>query len=234
MHDMIYDLSDKIVCKERVKQGVGILHSERANAYYDAVCNGDNENAWQGGESNIFSVMEIYRSFKRQFVSLTAVRASELDKLPFDLKVLIVPAEKGLSDDEKMQIDKFRKSGGKAFYYDEYFDSFKPFDFNDKWFEAFEIVDLYATKIAATEEKKVDLKFLEDENEYAISVIDFAENEREINNLNVELLFKTDAETCFFVSGDTRAELPVVTEKNNKKIVIPKLKNGGILFIEKR
>ena len=233
MHDMIYDLSDKIVCKERVRQGVGILHSERANAYYDAVCNGDNENAWQGGESNIFSVMEIYRSFKRQFVSLTAVRASELDKLPFDLKVLIVPSEKGLSDDEKMQIEKFRKSGGKVFYYDEYFDSFKPFDFNDKWFEAFEIVDLYATKIAATEEKKVDLKFLEDENEYAISVIDFAENEREINNLDVELLFKTDAETCFFVSGDTRAELPVVTEKNNKKIVIPKLKNGAVIFIKK-
>lgn len=233
MHDMLYDLSDKIVCKERVRQGVGILYSERANAYYDAICNGDNENAWQGGEANIFSAMEIYRSFKRQFVSLTAVRASDLCKLPFDLKVLIVPAEKGLSDEEKKQIEKFRKSGGTVFYYDEYFDSFKPSDFNGTWYEAFEIVDLYATKIASTEEKKVDLKFLEDENEYAITVIDFAENEREISNLVVELSLKTDAVTCFFVSGDTRAELPVVTEKNGKKIVIPKLKNGAVIFIKK-
>ena len=119
------------------------------------------------------------------------------------------------------------------FYYDEYFDSFKPSDFNGKWYEAFEIVDLYATKIASTEEKKVDLKFLEDENEYAITVIDFAENEREINNLVVELPLKTDAVTCFFVSGDTRAELPVVTEKNCKKTVIPKLKNGAVIFIKK-
>ena len=92
---------------------------------------------------------------------------------------------------------------------------------------------MYSTKVAATEEKKVDLKFLEDENEYAISVIDFAENDREIENLEISLLFKTNAKTCLLVSGDTSGELPVEGDNNQKKIVIPRLKNGAVIFIKK-
>lgn len=233
MHEMIYRLSDKIVLKERVRQGVGILFSEHANAYYDAVCNGGNKNAWSGCESNIFSTMGIYRSFKRLFVSLFAVRGSELNNLPFKLNALIIPAENGLSSDEKKQIEQFRKDGGAVFYYDEYLDSFKPFDFCDKWLEAFEIADLYAVKIASVEDKKVDLKFLQDQNEYAVSVIDFAENEREITNLEITFLAEIKGKTCLMVSGDESVELPVLHCGDKKKIVVPKLKNGAVIFAEK-
>ncbi len=233
MHDMIYRLSDKIVSKERVRQGIGILHSERANAYYDAVCNGDNKNAWSGCESNIFSAMSIYRNFKRRFVSLCAVRASELDKLPFKLNALIIPAEKGLSDKEISEIEQFRKAGGEVFYYDAYLDAFKPFGFCDKWIEAYEIADLYAVKIASVEDKKVDLKFLQDDDEYAVSVIDFAENEREITDLEITFLVGIKGETCLMVSGDESVELPVFLCGDKKKTVVPKLKNGAVIFAKK-
>ena len=233
MHDMLYRLSDRLVCKERVRQGVGILHSESANAYYDAICNGDNKNAWSGKETNIFSAMDVYRSFKRQFVSLLAVRASELDRLPFDLKALIIPAEKGLSDEELAKIEKFRLDGGEVFCYDEYLDSFKHLKFEGKWYETFEIVELYATKIATVKDKKVDLKFLRDEKEYAITVIDFAEDEREIDNLEIELSAAVSGEDCLFVSGDKTSVLPIVVSGRNKKVIIPKLVNGGIIFVNR-
>ena len=237
MHEMLFRLGDKIVCKERVRQGVGILHSEHANAYYDAICNGDNKRAWSGKESNIFSAMGVYRKFKREFVSLIAVRASELNNLPFELNALIIPAEKGLSEEEIKQIEAFKTGGGKVFYYDLYLDSFKPYDFSGRWFEVYEIVDLYGKKIASVNDRKVDLKFLEDEKEYAVSVIDFAEEEREIENLEVDFFAKTSGKTCIFAGRDGNDILPVEHVGGGcygkAKVVIPKLKNGGIIFINK-
>ena len=233
MHDLLYRAGDKIVCKERVRQGIGILHSEHANAYFDAICNGENKNAWNGKETNVFSVMSVYRKFKREFVSLLAVRASELKKLPFKLGALIVPEENGLSDEEKSELDLFEKRGGKVFYYDQYLDSFKPSCFCGRWVEAYEIADKYGVKIASVADKKVDLKFLADENEYAISVIDFAEDEREISYLKIELHVAVKGESCLFMSGEKVEYLPI-NRGEKVTVTIPVLKNGGILFIEKR
>ena len=232
MHDLLYRAGGKIVCKERVKQGVGILHSEHANAYYDAICNGGIKRAWNGKEANVFSIMNVYRKFKREFVSLCAVRASELNKLPFKLGALIVPAENGLSDEEKADVSLFKKRGGEVFYYDEYLDSFKPSDFCGRWLEAYEIVDRYGEKIASADDKKVDLKFLADENEYAISVVDFSEEEREISDLEIEIHAFVKVEKCLFMSGE-KDEWLQIKRGERVTITIPELKNGGVLFIDR-
>lgn len=234
MHDMLYRLSGRIVKKERVRQGIGILHSEHANAYFDAICNGSNKAAWSGKEDNIFSVMGVYRKFKREFVSLFAVRSQELNALPFSLGALIVPEEEGLSEGEKTAIEIFEKNGGKTFYYDKYLDSFKPADFEKRWYEAYEIADTYGRKIATTGDKKVDLKFLEDEYEYAIVAIDFAEEARTIEGLEIRLCAETGGENCLFVCGKRETSLPVVSCGEDKKIVIPEFVNGGVIFIGKR
>ena len=234
MHELLYRLSDKIVSKERVRQGIGMLHSEHANAWYDAVCNGDNRWAWSGKESVIFHSMTVYRMFKREFVSPVAVRCEELENLPFSLDVLIIPAEKGLSESETKEIERFIKNGGKVFWFDEYLDSFKPYVFCDRWYTANEIVETYAKKIASVKEEKIDLKFLEDENEYLISVIDFSEEERTVHNLGIELFIKTAADSCTMISGDKTAVLPVVNNGDNKKIIIPQLDCGCIILIDKR
>ena len=232
MHDLLYRAGGKIVCKERVKQGVGILHSEHANAYYDAICNGGIKRAWNGKEANVFSIMNVYRKFKREFVSLCAVRASELDKLPFKLGALIVPAENGLSDEEKADVSLFKKRGGEVFYYDEYLDSFKLSDFCGRWLEAYEIVDRYGEKIASADDKKVDLKFLADENEYAISVVDFSEEEREISDLEIEIHAFVKGEKCLFMSGE-KDEWLQIKRGERVTVTIPELKNGGVLFIDR-
>lgn len=233
MHEMLYRLSGRIVRKERVRQGVAILYSERANAYYDAVCNGDNKNAWQGKESNVFAAMNVYRKFKREFVSPTAVRASELNRLPFAVNALIIPAENGLSEAEKAEIETFERGGGKVYYYDVYVDSFKPASFSGRWYEAYEIVEECGKKIASVGEKKVDLKFLEDENEYAITVIDFAEDARALKNTEIVLEAETSGENCVFSDGEGDRTLPVVSDGGKKKIVVDKLVNGGVIFIKK-
>lgn len=237
MHEMLYRLSDKLVTKERVRQGIGILHSEYANAYYDAICNGDNKDAWSGKENSIFASMRIYRKFKRKFVSLNAVRAKDLSCLPFKLNALIVPVEKGISKEEQEEINEFVSGGGKVFYYDEYLDAFKPFNFTGRWYTTGEIVDMFGEKIASVSEKKVDLKFLEDEDEYLISIIDFAEDEREIYNLKLTFNAKTSAKTAKYICEDKETELEINDEicgdKNAKTLTIPKLISGGIILIKK-
>lgn len=234
MHSLLYAIGGKIVGKERVRQGIGILHSEHANAYFDAVCNGGNKAAWSGKEENIFSVMNVYRKFKREFISLCAVRGSELNSLPFAPKALIVPEEEGISEEEKAEIEAFERGGGTVFYYDKYLDCFKPTDFSGRGYEAYEIADTYSEKIARVEDKKVDLKFLEDGSEYAVSVVDFAEEERTLRNFEVELLAETDGDEALYYDGDGERKLPVISCGERRKTVIPDLKNGGVLFIKKR
>ena len=234
MHDLLYRIGGRLVGKERVRQGIGILHSEHANAYFDAVCNGGNKEAWSGKEENIFSVMSVYRKFKREFISLCAVRGSELNDLPFSLGALIVPEEVGISEEEKAAIGIFEARGGKAFYYDKYLDCFKPTNFSGRRYEAYEIADTYGKKIARASDKKMDLKFLEDENEYAIAIVDFAEEERVLTDFGVELLADTAGESVLYCSGDGDISLPVISENGKKKIVIDKLRNGGVLFVKKR
>ncbi len=233
MHELLYRLSDRIVAKERVRQGVGILFSERANAYYDAICNGKTKNAWQGKESNVFGTMCAYRKFKREFLSPVAVRASELNRLPFALGALIIPAEEGLSEAEKSELKKFENSGGKIYYYDAYVDSFKPSDFSGRWYDAYDIVKERGKKIASVNERNVDLKFSEDEKEYAISVIDFAEEPRKISNLEIVLHAKTSGERCTFSDGNGDVSLPVICGDGGKKIIVPEVVNGGIIFVSK-
>lgn len=233
MHEMLYRLSDRLVSKERVRQGIGILHSEYANAYYDAICNGDNRNAWSGKEKSIFASMRIYRAFKRGFISLTAVRAKDLAVLPFNLETLIIPVETGLSKAEERAIGAFVSNGGCVFYYDEYLDAYKPYNFVGRWYTASEIAENYGKKIASVSDEKVDLKFLEDKDEYLISVIDFSEEEREIFDLQIELQINTTAEKALYVCGNDEAELPVCGEGRHKTLKIPKLMGGGIILIKK-
>ena len=77
---------------------------------------------------------------------------------------------------------------------------------------------------------------MEDEKEYAVSVIDFAEEEREIENLEVDFFAKTSGKTCVFAGRDGDEILPVDHGGGcygKARVVIPKLKNGGIIFINK-
>ena len=233
MHELLYRLSEKIVTKERVRQGIGILFSERANAYYDAVCNGGVKNAWHGKESNVFGTMCAYRKFKREFLSLFAVRASELNVLPLKLGALIVTAEEGLSETEKSELRKFEDCGGKIYYYDAYVDSFKPSSFAGRWYDAYDIVNKHGKKIASVKEREVDLKFSEDEREYAISVIDFAEEPRKIENLEIVLHAKTSGESCVFSDGNGDVNLPVISEGDEKKIIVPEVESGGVIFVKR-
>ena len=134
---------------------------------------------------------------------------------------------------EKSELKKFENSGGKIYYYDAYVDSFKPSDFSGRWYDAYDIVKERGKKIASVNERNVDLKFSEDEKEYAISVIDFAEEPRKISNLEIVLHAKTSGERCTFSDGNGDVSLPVICGDGGKKIIIPEVVNGGIIFVSK-
>ena len=149
------------------------------------------------------------------------------------MNALIIPAENGLSEAEKTEIETFERGGGKVYYYDVYVDSFKPASFSGRWYEAYEIIEECGKKIASVGEKKVDLKFLEDENEYAITVIDFAEDARAPENTEIVLEAETSGESCVFSDEEGDRTLPVISDGGKKKIIVDKLVNGGVIFIKK-
>ena len=64
-------------------------------------------------------------------------------------------------------------------------------------------------------------------------MIDFSDREREITDLEITFLVGIKGETCLMVSGDESVELPVFLCGDKKKTVVPKLKNGAIIFAKK-
>ena len=64
-------------------------------------------------------------------------------------------------------------------------------------------------------------------------MIDFAEEIRNKEDIEITFDAKTDGEKCVFSDGDGDKELLVIKNGEKKKVVIPAGGNGGILFIKK-
>lgn len=230
MHRMLARHGGRLVRQERRKEGLAILFSEHMNAYYDACCNGDLKNSWSGKEENILNSMAVYRRFKKLFISPVAVRAKELGNLPFEVRTLIIGADKGLSKDEESALRRFRDGGGKIFVYDRYLCAYRTGE-DDRWYSEEDILSLSGISAAAyVEEAGVDVRCLSGENEHAFVLVDYAENTAPRKNLRVYL---GKGQTCgrfLFVSGDEERVLPVQNADEKRCVVIPELENGGILF----
>lgn len=230
MHRMLARHGAKLVRKERTKQGLAILFSEHMNAYYDARCNGDIRNSWDGKEENILNSMAVYRRFKKLFISPVAVRAEELNGLPFEVKALIIGAEKGMSAAEKEEIAVFRKKGGKIFYYDRYLCAYRTGE-DSRWYTEEDILELSGIAPAAyAEEPCIDVRCLSGEGGNAYVIVDFSEHVLPRRQLKLYLREGAPSGKYLFVSGDEETALKAECGDGAQVVTIPSFENGGILF----
>lgn len=234
MHRMLHRHGKSLVDKERKKQGIAILFSEHMNAYYDARCNGDIRNSWGGKEENILNSMAVYRRFKKLFISLAAVRAEELGSLPFEVKVLLVSADKGLSEREREQLQAFRERGGKIYTFDRYMSAYKNGE-EGRWYTEEDILGFSGIFPAAyAEESSVDVRCLSGQNGDAYVVVDYSESGGHRKNLKVYLRDVRAGDAFLFVSGDCETPLRAQSDGERKYVILPDFENGGILFAGER
>lgn len=112
---LINKLSDLFVNADKLHCGVGLLHSDYAYMYADAV-----ENSGAQSEFNKLNnswnqeFINVYKKLRAENISPDIVRACDLEKNPANIKVLYVTSFNTLSKKEQAQVRKFCENGGRV------------------------------------------------------------------------------------------------------------------------
>ncbi len=113
----IHSISDELMGAERVHEGVGLLHSDYASFYIDALENPDKQRYNNDvRNSYITEYTQTYRELREGGYSVDIINAEHLDENPFGIRVLFVPRYVYLSKEEKAAVDRFRARGGVVYY----------------------------------------------------------------------------------------------------------------------
>ncbi|MDP4151901.1 MAG: beta-galactosidase [Bacillota bacterium] len=107
MTKLIDSLSPYIAESKKVRSRIGILYSKHANAYYDAIDNGDVRSVYHGKDRNIEFLRRIYTALKDCGITPDIVRSCDLSDNPLGIEMLFVPSVKGLSETETEEIAAF-------------------------------------------------------------------------------------------------------------------------------
>ena len=118
MNALLNKFSSEFACVEKVRSGVAILFSNHATAYFDALDNYRVEEQSKWHDRYSLHMRRIYSDFRKAGAVADFTRACDLEKNPLSVKLLLVPAMEGLTDEEKKQIGDFNEVGGTVIYFD--------------------------------------------------------------------------------------------------------------------
>ena len=226
--------NDLLMGAEKVHEGVGILYSDYAAFYSDALDNEDKTPA-DKPYRNTFTAANnsIYRQLRKAGISVSIVDEKGLEENPFGIRVLLIPAFTKLSPQEKAAVLRFREKGGKVYHEEEW--GFRIFDGKDRTYE--EKVFWYKLRAKDVLEAEglcpmvqslnadVAVQLLQGKD-YTLAVLThIAPMEKTTDvTLQVNIPF-TSAEF-----KDIDGEKPVTVEGNT--VTVRNLTNGGILVIK--
>ena len=112
----INDFGEYFINAERIHEGVGLLHSDYATFYCDAL---ENEGQTVIDDSTPNSYLSEYVATYREIIganyTVDIVNAKALSENEFGIKVLFVPRPEFLSPEEFDAVERFRKNGGHVF-----------------------------------------------------------------------------------------------------------------------
>jgi len=132
MNRVVSRLSTALATMRKLRQGVGILYSDHANAYSDATENGAAYLAGQCHERSILATRRCYTLLNQQGLTVDFARACDLQRNPLEIRVLLVPFAQGLSEAELDQVVAFEQAGGHVYRYVDESLGFMPFQRNPK------------------------------------------------------------------------------------------------------
>ncbi len=128
MNQVINRISTDLVTAEKVRDGIGILYSNHANAMSDAMDNGLATNVADCHERSILSMRRCYTLLNEQGLTVDFARAEDLARNPLGIRVLVLPFRTGLSEKELDEIEAFASAGGKVYQFLDSGLGFEPFD----------------------------------------------------------------------------------------------------------
>jgi hypothetical protein len=109
---MLTKLSTQLATMEKLRDGVGILYSNYANARSDATDNGAAYAVSECHERSILAMRRCYTLLNRRGLTVDFARACDLERNPLGIRVLLLPFAEGLSGEELDRIEAFEKAGG--------------------------------------------------------------------------------------------------------------------------
>ena len=140
---LINKLSDTFIYADKLRTSVGLLHSDYAFMYADAVenegcvCDDSLKNSY------LDKMVDTYKQLRLENISPDIIRAKDLDENKLGIKVLCVVCRDMLFENEKKALKKFEENGGKIIIRDDYFcHGYKPTFFKDeKYLNSFELYE---------------------------------------------------------------------------------------------
>lgn len=106
-------LSPQIVNSNPVNDGIGILHSDYAAFYCDALENNDECTMGQTDRNTCMAnLYTVYTDIRKAGLSAVFLTAEDLEENVFEIRYLFIPKEDALSAPEKMAVERFIRNGG--------------------------------------------------------------------------------------------------------------------------
>lgn len=253
-------LSERIARAEKLRAGVAVLYSERANAYADST---------EGSARTLTDgMLAAYRALRKAGVPVDFVRACDLAENRLGVRLLILPAGRGYyPEDELADIRAFREAGG---HVAEYLSSggFAPFEDGETHMRLMELPNekggydygLFQVKsrglhgylrdeacaadlledagirpvFRVDDAPHLDVRVLKGEGYHLACLTNFDTKERAIPAGQVLTLEcgAQNAQKITFYTPDRERKLLFRPSGASLKIVLPEIHSGGFLLIE--
>ncbi len=239
MNRMVEKYGPILATMEKERSGVALLFSENVSARCDALDNGAATMVWAGRERSYLNSSAIYGQLRRCGIPVDFIRSSELEENRIGCKLLILPADAGLSEEESSQIEAFAAKGNSVVLYNEHICGYQ------KWYpKAEELCTLEELlgenridKPAQTNAPLTDIKLMADRKAYALFLIHYSASETPVEagkKLILHLSDVTEESTCLFVTPDTEEKLLTKRIPEGIEIVLPTITTGGIILVDRQ
>ncbi len=193
---LINQLSDVLVNAKKLRSGVAILHSDYAYMNADGSENSGSESRFSVLKNSWMDrTLEIYTELRKSNISPDFTRACDLFDNPLNVKVLLVPSYKLISDKEKAQIEEFAKNGGRVVIKNEtnrYSTGYVPYGYKGRKYKSdYDIEDILEyTEVTSAVVMHAPSRYLHQvlkgENYYVVVVTNIANIEKESASILLE------------------------------------------------
>ncbi len=237
---LINQLSDYFVNSQKLRSGVGILHSDYAYMNADANDNkGINSFFWELKNSWLKRTVEIYTDLRKSNISPDFTRAKDLETNPLGIKVLFVPSNELLSDEEKQMVESFAEEGGKVVYFNRLNGNtiaYTPYGYKSREYKSDydmeDIIKYMSVKpsVVMYSPKNYLHQTLKGDGYYIVVITNIANIERESARITLEADFTVN-EAIVYTFENKKGTKALV---DNGKISLENISDGAILILKEK
>ena len=232
MVDFLNATSDLLVGAEKLRTNVGILYSNHAVFMADTSAVNNDETSRNKKEKNrtIQSSIWIYEQLKRNGITADVVVPDVLEKNTLNVKWLFVPEYEFLSEEEKEQVEQFKKNGGTVFCKEYY--GFKKLGVKmDKYSFRQSVMDVLdecniSPYVEVMGSPYIMTNILKGEDYHLISINNIRTADGPIENVYLKLHIPGEKAVFKTPKGEVKLEI------KNGLVQMPAITDGGILYIK--